>query len=299
MAVGNTSKKERPRHSPAIALDEHTFARLEAAMPPRPTGRVRSLDEARQALRIPTASDPEVLQMWGVPGDGQLVVYPVDQPTRVAEFALLRVLKRDGPHLVGYDRRSRLNLTELPNALWVVYGSIATASNGDLVLETATIAPAFNDQLTLDGDTAHGITGQLLRLLSPPRILAAAAQRLLSEGFWLDHAHSRGTAPPMSNKQRALLQRIDQARPQHARISDDWLAHFAAAYLTLYHRGVRNPRAQLAKQFGLTTTQVRDRTNQARKRSYLTPGSHGRVGAEPGPRLLEHGWQPPKPPDVS
>jgi hypothetical protein len=298
MTAGNTSNKERPGHGPAIPIDGHTFAPLQAAMPPPPTGRIRLLDEARRALRIPMSSDREVLQLWGVPADGQLVVYPVDEPTRVAEFALLRVLKRDGSRLVERARRSRLHLKELPNALWVVYGSIATATSGDLVLETISIAPAFNDQLTLDGDTPHGITGQLLRLLSPPRILAAAAERLLSNGYWLDQAHDRGTAPPMSTTQRAVLQRIDEARPQHARISDDWLARFAAAYLTLYHRGVRNPRAQLAHRFGLTTIQVRDRTNQARKRGYLTPGSRGRVGAEPGPRLLEHGWQPPKPPDV-
>jgi hypothetical protein len=298
MTAGNTSNTESAGHGAAIPIDEHTFAPLQAAMPPPPTGRIRSLDEARRALRIPISSDPEVLQLWGVPADGQLVVYPVGEPDAVAEFALLRVLKREGPRLVGHDRRRRLRLAELPNALWVVHGSIATISNGDLVLETITISPAFTDQLTLDGDTAHGITGQLLRLLSPPRILAAAAERLLSNGYWLDQAHNRDAAPPMSTQQRALLQRIEQARPQHARISDDWLAHFAAAYLTLYHQGVRNPRAQLAHRFGLTTIQIRDRTNQARNRGYLTPGSRGRVGAEPGPRLLEHGWQPPKPPDV-
>jgi hypothetical protein len=274
MATGNTSQKE--------------------------PGRVRSLSEARQALRMPTSSDPEGLRTWSVPEDFHLVVYPAPEPNlpdRVAEFALLRVLTRDGVHLVARDSGSTLRVQERPNALWVVYGSIATATNGALLLESITIGPAFNDQHTLDGDTAHGITGQLLRLLSPPRILAACAERLLSYGYWLDRAASQGAAPHMSAKQRDLLQRIDEGRPQHARISDDWLAEFAAAYLILYHRGVRNPRAQLAGQFGLTTSQARDRTNQARQRGYLTPGSRGRVGAQPGPRLLEHGWQPPQPRD--
>jgi hypothetical protein len=57
-------------------------------------------------------------------------------------------------------------------------------------------------------------------------------------------------------------------------------------------------RLQLAREFGLTTTQVRDRTNQARRRGYLTPGSRGRAGANPGPRLLERGWGPELPQSV-
>ena len=97
---------------------------------------------------------------------------------------------------------------------------------------------------------------------------------------------------PMSRKQTDLLDRIDEGRPQHAQVSDDQLAQFAARYLTLYHRGVPQLRLQLAREFGLTTTQVRDRTNRARRRGYLTPGSRGRAGANPGPRLLERGWQP-------
>ena len=63
------------------------------------TGRVRSLDEARSALRIPTSSDPDVLQSWGVPSDFQLIAFLVndpDSPTLLAEFAVLRVLTRQG-----------------------------------------------------------------------------------------------------------------------------------------------------------------------------------------------------------
>jgi hypothetical protein len=291
MATGNTQ-------TPPPASQPVGFERLDllaAASRGQPSGRVRSLEEARRALRIPTSSDPEVLQAWGAPPDLQLAVYPVeetDAPGRVAEFALLRVVKRKGHKLVAGDRRTRLRLAEKSNALWVIYGSVAIVTDGSLVIESLAVGPAFEDQLSREGDdVALGITSQLLRLLSPPRILAACAEQLIVQGHLLDAAAHHG-APPMSHKQYDLLDRIDQGRPKHAAISDDDLAKFAARYLTHYHRGAPQLRLQLGREFGLTTTQVRDRTNQARRRGYLTPGSQGRAGAKPGPRLLKRGWQP-------
>jgi hypothetical protein len=114
----------------------------------------------------------------------------------------------------------------------------------------------------------------------------------------IDAAAELFGTPPMSRERYDLQDRIDQGRPQHATLSDDQFAQFAARYLTLYHRGVPQLRLQLAREFGLTTTQVRDRTNQARRRGYLTPGSRGRAGANPGPRLLERGWGPELPQSV-
>ncbi len=284
MATGNTQNTP-PRQSGPITLD--TFGPLAAASRGEPTGRVRSLEEARRALWIPKSADPEVLRIWGTPKDFQLAVHPVvdpDAPDRVAEFALLRVVKRQGRKLIAGDRRTRLRLVEKSNALWVVYGSIVVAADGSLVIENLAIGPAFDGQLSRDGDDiAHGVTSQLLRLLSPPRILAACAELLITQG------HRRHQ---MSGEQRDLLARIDQGRPQRAKVDDDQLAQFAGRYLTLYHRGVPKLRDQLAREFGLTTIQVRGRTNQARRRGYLTPGSRGRVGAGPGPRLLERGWRP-------
>jgi hypothetical protein len=237
-----------------------------------------------------------VLRIWGTPTDFQLAVYPVEEaeaPGRVAEFALLRVVKREGHELIAGDRRTRLRLAEKSNALWIIYGSIASATDGSLVVESLAVGPAFEDQLSREGDdVGRGITGQLLRLLSPPRILAACAEHLIAQGHMLDAAAAHHDTPPMSPTQRDLLDRMNEGRPRHATVSDEQLAQFAARYLTLYHRGVPQLRLQLAREFGLTTTQVRDRTNQARRRGYLTPGSRGRAGANPGPRLLELGWQP-------
>jgi hypothetical protein len=94
MAAGNTHKSSKPSSGP---ITPATFAPLAAAYRGEPTGRVRSLDEARRALRIPKSAETEVLQLWGAPQDFWLAVYPVaesDLPDLVAEFALLRVVKR-------------------------------------------------------------------------------------------------------------------------------------------------------------------------------------------------------------
>ena len=205
------------------------------------------------------------------------------------------MLKRKGSELVARDRRSRLRIDESSNALWIVYGSLAIAADRSLVIESIAIGPAFEGQLSRQSDDiAHGVTSQLLRLLSPPQILAACAEQLLIQGHWLDEAARRG-APAMSDRQRAHLERINDGRPRHARIGDDHLANLAIRYLTLYHRGNKRPRKQLADEFGLTATLVRDHLHQARQRGYLTPGTRGRAGASAGPRLLERGWKPPEP----
>jgi hypothetical protein len=286
MGSGNTQDTP-PSPGEPIAID--TFGPLAAASRGRPTGRVRTLEEARRSLWIPNSADPAVLRLWGMPTDFQLAVYAVrdaEAPDRVAEFALLRVVTRKGRDLVVGDRRTRLRMAEKSNALWVVYGSIATAHDGSLIIESLAIGPAFDGQLSREGDDiALGVTGQLLRLLSPPRILAACAERLVAQGRLLDAAAQRGSRA-MPQQQRDLLERVDQGRPRHAKVTDDQLVEFATRYLTLYHRGVPQLRQQLSHEFGLTTTQVRDRTNQARRRGYLTPGRPGRAGAQPGPRLM-------------
>src|SRR5690242_7414483 len=117
MTAGNTPSAPPPPPSGPISWD--VLAPLAAAWPGRPTGRVRSLEEARRALRIPTSADDEVLGIWGVPNDFQLAVYPIkeaDAPDRVAEFALLRVLERSEGDLVARDRRTQLRLEEKNNA---------------------------------------------------------------------------------------------------------------------------------------------------------------------------------------
>jgi hypothetical protein len=52
---------------------------------------------------------------------------------------------------------------------------------------------------------------------------------------------------------------------------------------------------QIAREFGITRAQARDRVHRARTQGYLEPGTQGRAGATIGPRLKELGWNPPHP----
>jgi hypothetical protein len=265
------------------------LAPLTAAQPPPSNGRVRSLQEARAALRIPTSSKLDVLRAWGIPQDGHLVVQLIadtDEPGLVAEFATLRVITRVDNKLGARDPGRRLRLSEKSNALWIVYGSIVIAADRSLVIESLAIGPAFAGQLTNpDDETALGITGELLRLISPPTILTACAEQLAWRVRWYEQAVREGTAAPLTALQEEHLARIDQGRPPRAQTPDDQLAAIATRYLTLLYRGNTRPRKQLAEEFGLTTTQIRDRLHQAREREYLVGGTQGRAGAAAGPRL--------------
>ena len=113
-------------------------------------------------------------------------------------------------------------------------------------IESLAIGPAFEGQLSREGDEiAHGVTGQFLRLLSPPQIVAACAEKLLQQGYWLEeNARRRGAASPLSARQHELLERIDHGRPRHARVSDEQLAQLARRYLDLLQQGNNRPRAQ-------------------------------------------------------
>jgi hypothetical protein len=239
-----------------------------------------------------------VLRVWGVPTDSQLVAFLVadeHQPYLVAEFATLRVIRRQGRRLVASQAGARLRLREKSNALWIVYGPIVQAADSSLVIESLTIAPAFEGQLSRTGDdTAHGITAELLRLLSPAQLLSAIVERLQREGYWLDVAARHGD-PAMSQRQRDLLNRIEHARPRQEPI-DEQLVAIAQRYITLCQLGFHHPLPQLALEFGITRTQARDRIHKARQHQYLAPGQQGRATPAIGPRLKELGWSPPLPP---
>jgi len=274
------------------------LAPLHAAAPPRTCGRIQTLAQARSALRIPTSAEPEVLQAWGVPSDSQLVAFPVTdehQPHLVTEFALLRVVRRQGRKLVAHraGQHQRLRLREKSNALWIIYGSIVQASNGTLVLESLAIAPAFAGQLSRKGDDAgRGITADILRILSPARLLSATVEQLQRDGYLLDLAAQHHGAQPMSESQRQLLDRINKGRPRQAHTSDEELAEIAKRYITHLVFG-RRPLPQIALEFGITRTQARDRVHKARQRKFLGPTKPGRASPTLGPRLKKSGWKPP------
>ena len=106
----------------------------------------------------------------------RLVVVDEARPELVAEFAALRVLKRRGRQLIPAPHRERLNLCEMSNSLWVVYGSIAQAADDSLVIESLNIGPALPAQLSRPGlDLAHGITSPLHSPTSGPTAATASS----------------------------------------------------------------------------------------------------------------------------
>jgi hypothetical protein len=271
---------------------------MSAAGPARSglSGRVRSLAEARAALRLPET--PAGVKAAGVPA-ATVCAFPVadpDQPELVAEFAALVVLARQGGRLVERRAGQRLRYAQKSTALWVVYGALVQATDGALVISALAIGPAFAGQLTDRGDdVAVGVTAELLRLLSPTTLLGAAVEYLHRSRYWLQVAERLG-APVMPERQRRAFRRLERARLRRSALSEQQIAEIAKRYLALYRSGMRRPLPQLANEFGISREQARDRVRRAREFGYLTAGTPGRAGAEPGPRLHELGWQPPKSP---
>ena len=277
------------------------LAPLLAAQPLPPTGRIRSLEEARRALRVPTAPTREVLQAWGVPNQ-QLVAFQIGGDASadlVAEFAALLVLRRDGGHLQTNPAGTPLRLAETGNALWIVYGSIVKAVDEALVLGALSLGPAFDLQTGERGnDAALGVTAELLRLLSPTKLLSQTIeylerpQRLLAP---ITSSHEE----PDSDERDASSEKSDRPTPPVGRarrtaITEELLAEMASRYVTLYRRGQRQPLPQLAREFGITRSQARDRIHRARQQGWLEPGRERRAGGEPGRRLIASGWKPPE-----
>jgi hypothetical protein len=269
---------------------------LHDAAPPQPTGRVRTLNEARAALKLPTSAAPKVMQAMGIPPDFWLRAYQVsdsENPDRVAEFAVLRVLTRERGRLIPRPKGRRLHLREKSNALWVVWGSIVLSSHNSLVIETLNIGPAFTGQLSQrDDELARGISAEFTRLLSLPELLSKTVEKLQADGYLLELGATQG-ARPVSQKQREFLNRLAQANKPRTLVSEDELIALSQRYIVLCQRGLRYPNPQLASEFGLTRVQVRDRIRKARQHQYLGPGTKGRATATIGPALIKLGWTPP------
>ena len=261
-----------------------------------PTGmpkRIRTLAEARQALGIPNRSDDELLRIWGVPAEFQLAAVPVNDPSEpdlVAECAALITVRKHNGRLHADRAGTRLRLREKSNALWIITATIVRAADNVLVIGNFTIAPAFEGQLSRKGDdTALGISSELLRLLSPARLLNEATEYLERQNSY--NRRLREITSPNHTTPRSAPPKTRQPY-----VGETQVIEIAKRYLTLCSRGHRHPLPQLAEEFGISRTQARDRVHKARELGYLKPGKQGRAGAEIGPRLKELGSPPPSTP---
>jgi len=244
----------------------------------RASGRVRSFEEAVRLL------DDDI---WagGTPASAvrAIVVSDAKAPEIEAEFAFRLVLIRQGRRLrerhradPRFRRRSRVNLW------WIGWGHLERAADGAVVIGSLAIAPRHRDD-SPRSDVALGVTAEVLRTVSPARILAEAVAHIEISARGLEAIESRG-GPAMPDAQRTVLERVKSARPRR-RVPDEEIEAIANRYLALYRSGVKRPLPEIANEFGITREKARDRVHRARKMGFLTGGTQGRAGASPGPNL--------------
>ena len=143
------------------------------------------------------------------------------------------------------------------------------------MLESLAIAPAFEGQLSSkNDDDAHGVSGQLLRLINPAQLLGAVVEQLQANHHWREN-NDRLAGRAIPAPRQAVHETIAKGRPRSGPVSEQQLAEIAQTYLTLWNLGSRRPLRELAGRFGITETQARDRVHKARTSGYLTPGSKG------------------------
>jgi hypothetical protein len=81
------------------------------------------------------------------------------------------------------------------------------------------------------------------------------------------------------------------ARPRRGRppLDDEHYRKVALTYLDALNRAPGRPIPWMAEKFGYEASTVRGWISEARKRAFLTPGTRGKAGALPGPRLTGGG----------
>ena len=259
------------------------------------SGRIRSAADAEHLL-----GDDRPNQLLGqspsvsVSDVSAIPVEDPDEPEVVADFAARIMLTRDRGTLRERRPGDRTRRAAAANLWWITWGPIVRASDGGLAIGSLSIAP-HRRSAEEQGDVALGVTGEMLRVIAPAKILADAVAYLRRTAHWLGAAESLGH-PPAPEAQKRALSRVTAARTRPARVSDDELAAIAARYVQLFTRGVRRPLPQLAAEFGLNHAQARDRVYRARQKDYLSSGTQGKAGGEPGPRLLERQQSDPSDP---
>jgi hypothetical protein len=153
---------------------------------------------------------------------------------------------------------------------------------------------AYPDSAT-QGPPFEGITGALLRAIPVGRILAWAHEAMADDG-WREKGLSTLSqtgmkfvpAPEFPPETRAALERsaaVPTRRKGRPPLPDELLEDVALAYLeeAKYGPGLT---ARLAARFDRPNETIRDWIHACRKRGYLSQGTTGRRGAQPGERLL-------------
>lgn len=148
----------------------------------------------------------------------------------------------------------------------------------------------------LDGRTAELLTLDI-RALESGRPVSAAQVRMLPVGKLLAAIQSVGREETVQREVRAALaeaehapaQPVSQRRGGRPPITPELLRQVAEAYLEETAEG-KPPRAlgRIAERFDRPQETIRTWLARARKEGWLAPAVKGRLGGEPGPRLIAH-----------
>ena len=153
----------------------------------------------------------------------------------------------------------------------------------------------------------HDVTSTVLRSLHIARIRDRAARQLREWSLDVAVADQVGWPTPSAEERSAIDEAAEKAagpvrRPGPRGFGDDFYRRLALRYLAVQDERERTNRSKrgiirdLADELDLTPTQARDAVATARERGWLMPGSPGRAGAEPGPRLTADQEGKPKTP---
>jgi hypothetical protein len=263
--------------------------------PPR---RILSVEDARNEAKgvdLPFAPTEPMLEgavstgvqpylpghAYGIPTSDVAAVIPVDDPRHpetLADFVWLLVTVRQSGRLVERTATRQQGRPERKLlSRWLLWGALNVTPDRALVVGSLAVAPARpHDE---PGAANRGVTTELLRLVSPAVIAARATERLRQYG----NVHD---AEKLHPGLAYALQRLDKVRIVAATTPDEQIKYIARAYVQLSHNGNRKPVSTIAKAFGLTRAQARDRVRRARVLGYLEASTAGKVNALPGPRLL-------------
>lgn len=163
---------------------------------------------------------------------------------------------------------------------WRAGGDVSTSSNG-LVISRLEVWPG--------GDGSQSVTAGILRQVPVGAIVATVRAHATFEAAQGEATRAAGLGEPMPKTLGGAAD-TPQRRGGRAPLSDELIADVAVAYLeeTLPGKG-SGATKRLAERFERPEETVRAWVARARRDGWLGPGSKGRPGAAPGPRLLQSG----------
>jgi hypothetical protein len=169
--------------------------------------------------------------------------------------------------------------------VFVIWGTLALTT-GRLTLGELAIAPYTPGESALTGETLRRISLSTIIARAHAEIASRADLATLSRRFQWTNAPSDQEHEVLTQlTKRAAAGQPNRGRPS---LGDAHYARIARAYLQKQAAGHgRGILQALAQQEGRPHQTVRDWVAGARKRGFLTPGTPGRAGALPGPRLTE------------